>query len=509
MGLLDKANRILSAQNNLKQLFINAFSAKGVNATNKTLKEMPDLIAQIQGEGGGDVPCCNVIISETEPTNAPEGTIWIIPTGLDASDSSSSSTAPEEPSDSSSSSSSSSSSTGTDTAAAINVSGFAAASYPRLDGEYTYDSANDYYVNSESYKIKWVTPDSSYNYKPSTAQWCIVDSDTAIAHLGGTQNDINSIAGTRNIEITVDVGYSPSVTITVNGGSSGGSSSSEESDSGESDSGESGSGDASALSIDFTDNSGFYGSYTDMLAGDYAYDSSLDAYRNAGNSTAFGVVKWFDSPPSWGNGNDNGGSGAGWYLCSYNSDNTVKDMFYNLKGTSGDINSITAGDYTGNYTMFADSSYKFSFTISLSGVTSGGGSSSDSLTVSGAPESRFNGTYNVYTGSSVTSYKHDKNETYLIYVPASNTWAFTDANPDIAVNEFPMWVYHATDGGNNSPIGITVWNDASGMPVNILTARSEGDLSESTTTTCWECGQTFSYDPEGPTPTCPHCGMLQ
>ena len=152
----------------------------------------------------------------------------------------------------------------------------------------------------------------------------------------------------------------------------------------------------SALSITFTDNSGVYGSYTDMLTGDYAYDSSLDAYRNAGSSASFGVIKWFDSPSNWNNGSDNGGAGAGWYLCSYNSNNTVKDMFYNLKGTSGDISSLTAGSYTGNYTMFADSSYTFSFTISLSGSSSGGGDTPSVTylyTVSGSSRAEVNGDY--------------------------------------------------------------------------------------------------------------------
>jgi hypothetical protein len=130
------------------------------------------------------------------------------------------------------------------------------------------------------------------------------------------------------------------------------------------------------------------------------------------------VIKWFDSPSNWNNGSDNGGSGAGWYLCSYNSDNTVKDMFYNLKGTSGDINSITAGDYTGNYTMFADSSYTFSFTISLSGSSSGGGSTEKGdYTVSGAGTETVNGEY-FATGNYINDtygpiYKHATNEVYL------------------------------------------------------------------------------------------------
>ena len=76
MGILDKANRLINAQNNLKNLFVTAFSTKGINASNKMLKEMPELISQITGEGGSG---CNVVVSEAEPVNAPEGTIWIMP----------------------------------------------------------------------------------------------------------------------------------------------------------------------------------------------------------------------------------------------------------------------------------------------------------------------------------------------------------------------------------------------------------------------------------------------
>lgn len=86
MGILDKANRLINAQNNLKQLFVDAFSRKGVNATNKALKEMPALISQIVGEGGSvNIP--NVIVSETEPEGVPEGTIWISYVRDDESDS--------------------------------------------------------------------------------------------------------------------------------------------------------------------------------------------------------------------------------------------------------------------------------------------------------------------------------------------------------------------------------------------------------------------------------------
>lgn len=183
--------------------------------------------------------------------------------------------------------------------------------------------------------------------------------------------------------------------------------------------GEGGGGNTPSLTVTFTDNSGFYGSYTDMLPGDYTYDSSLDAYRNTGNSTAFGVVKWFDTPPSWNNSTYNGGGGAGWYLCSYNSNNTIKDMFYNLHGSASDINSITAGDYTGNYTMFADSGYTFNFTISFGGASSGGGGgSSADYIVSGSSTAEVNGDY-TNTGDTINGYPSYSNGKgyYILYTP--------------------------------------------------------------------------------------------
>ena len=192
--------------------------------------------------------------------------------------------------------------------------------------------------------------------------------------------------------------------------------------------GEGGGGYTPSLTVAFTDNSGFYGSYTDMLPGDYTYDSTLDAYRNTGNSTAFGVVKWFDTPPSWNNSTDNGGGGAGWYLCSYNSDNTVKDMFYNLHGSAGDINSITAGDYTGNYTMFADSGYTFNFTISLGGANSGGSGSSADYIVSGSSTAEVNGDY-VNTGNTINGYPSYSNGKgyYILYTPNyGGMWQITN-----------------------------------------------------------------------------------
>jgi hypothetical protein len=106
----------------------------------------------------------------------------------------------------------------------INVSGFAAVYYTSMDGDYNYDSANNRYVNKDGYKIQWIEPGSGYDYNPSTAQWCIIDSGmTVMVYLGGTKDDITSIAGTKNYAITVDT-YTPQVTITVGGSSSGGSS---------------------------------------------------------------------------------------------------------------------------------------------------------------------------------------------------------------------------------------------------------------------------------------------
>ena len=100
----------------------------------------------------------------------------------------------------------------------IEVAGFASVYYNAMDGKYIYDSVNNYYINSNNYKIRWVEPGSGYNYNPSTAQWCIiVGGMTVMAYLGGVNGDINSIIGTKNYNITVDVGYSPVVTISVTG----------------------------------------------------------------------------------------------------------------------------------------------------------------------------------------------------------------------------------------------------------------------------------------------------
>ena len=183
-----------------------------------------------------------------------------------------------------------------------------------------------------------------------------------------------------------------------------------------------------ALTIAFTDNSGMYGSYTNMLAGSYTYDSSLDAYKNAGNSTTFGVIKWFNTPPNWLNYNDNGGGGAGWYLCSYNSNNTIKDMFYNLNGSSGDINSITASNYAGSYTMYADSGYTFSFTVSKDSSSGGGSTSNADYIVSGSSTAEANGDY-VNTGNTVNGYPSYANGKgyYILYTPNyGGMWQITN-----------------------------------------------------------------------------------
>ena len=73
MSLLDKANRLVNAQTELRNKFITSFQEKGVDASNYKLKQMPELITQITGG------VANVVISDTEPENVPEGTIWILP----------------------------------------------------------------------------------------------------------------------------------------------------------------------------------------------------------------------------------------------------------------------------------------------------------------------------------------------------------------------------------------------------------------------------------------------
>ena len=42
--------------------------------------------------------------------------------------------------------------------------------------------------------------------------------------------------------------------------------------------------DTTGITVAFSDNSGYYGSYTNMLTGSYVYDSSLDVYKNTGRS---------------------------------------------------------------------------------------------------------------------------------------------------------------------------------------------------------------------------------
>ena len=169
-----------------------------------------------------------------------------------------------------------------------------------------------------------------------------------------------------------------------------------------------------------------------MLDGNYNYDSSLNAYKNTGNGAEFGVIKWFDdTPEQWLNYTYNGGRGDGWYLCSYNSNNTIKDIFYNLKGSSNDINSITVGSYDGCYNMYADVSYKFSFIVSNSQSNDDvetpeyPDASDDDLMVTGSSNPNINGLYKLYAGNANDTtgvWKHSTNEYYIYYDGEYGPW---------------------------------------------------------------------------------------
>ena len=236
MGLLDKANRLIEAQNKLKNRFILAFQEQGVDASDQQLKQMPDLISQLSGNG------CTVVVSETEPVDAPEGTIWIMPINIggdipeDSSSStvpedSSSSIVPEEPSnpdnpEQPSDSSSSDTPVEPDVPDApaqtvINISG---AIQPRFNGDYVFNSSTNRYEQNSTEEhtryIEWVA---------SRNTWCIVEIQSGYylyTDLGGTEGDISSITGTKSVMINGEPIDGCTITITVTeGGSSGGSTS--------------------------------------------------------------------------------------------------------------------------------------------------------------------------------------------------------------------------------------------------------------------------------------------
>ena len=295
----------------------------------------------------------------------------------------------------------------------VTVSGFSSVYYNYMDGEYTYDSSNDYYINSSNYKLKWVEPGSGYDYNPSTAQWCIIDSGmTVMAFLGGTKGDVNSIAGTNTYYITVDPGYMPSVTITVGGGS---------------DSGDS-SGSATTVNIS--------GAIQSRFDGDYVYNASNNRYDQSNSVMWTRYIEWVSSRNAW---------------CIVENQNGY-DLYTDLGGTEGDISSIT-----GTKSVMINGEPIDGCTITIT-VTEGTGESgrdegtTEYWEVTGAGASFVDGKYYLTDSSNV--YKHESSN-YYIWLDAGTTWWLTN-EPNSWAQDFYYW------DTNISYVGYGMYADMSG-----------------------------------------------
>ena len=275
-----------------------------------------------------------VVVSEIEPDTPTEGMIWIIPDteepGGDTGD--------EED-------------TGT---FIINISGYSNIYLSQADGNYTYNDTYGYYTNSSNKAVRWVTPNDTFYYKPSTAQWCLTDVGTnevyVYSYLGGTENDIASIACVNEQRNnTVEGNSTTAVTIEVTqGGSSGGT------------------GSATTVNIS--------GAIQPRFNGDYVFNSSSNRYDQTSSEIWTRYIEWVP--------------GRGWCIVEIQSGYY---LYTDLGGTEGDINSIAGSK---SVMINGEPIDGCIITITVTEGGSSGGSNADYIVSGATSYPDVNGEYN-------------------------------------------------------------------------------------------------------------------